>query len=71
MVGIEMVADKKTKEPKDPAFGLQVAEVAKAEGAMVRAAGNKIILSPPLVIEEEELDVIVNALDIAFSELDK
>ncbi|MEM7119520.1 MAG: aminotransferase class III-fold pyridoxal phosphate-dependent enzyme, partial [Chloroflexota bacterium] len=71
MVGIEMVADKKTKEPKDPAFGIQVAEVAKAEGAMVRAAGNKIILSPPLVIEEEELDVIVNALDIAFSELDK
>ncbi|MFK7801556.1 MAG: aminotransferase class III-fold pyridoxal phosphate-dependent enzyme [Anaerolineae bacterium] len=71
MLGIEMVDDKATKTPKDMAFGQQIAAVAQKEGAMVRASGHKIILSPPLIINEEEIDVIVNALDVAFSELDR
>lgn len=71
MLAIEMVADKETKAPKSPDFGKRIAEVARHEGAMVRSAGHKIILSPPLVINEEEIDVIVDALDIAFSELDQ
>ncbi len=71
MLGIEMVADKETKAPQDPAFGQQIAAIAQKEGAMVRASGHKIILSPPLTINNEEIDVIVNALDVAFSELDR
>ena len=71
MVALEMVADKRTKALKDPEFVKQIATIAQKEGAMVRASGHKIIMSPPLIINEEELDVIVDALDIAFSELDK
>ncbi|MEM7332688.1 MAG: aminotransferase class III-fold pyridoxal phosphate-dependent enzyme [Chloroflexota bacterium] len=71
MVALEMVGDKQTKEMKDPEFVKQIVSVARNEGAMVRASGHKIIMSPPLIIQEEELDVIVNALDIAFSELDR
>ncbi len=71
MLAIELVEDKTTKVPKAPAFGQQIAQVAQKEGAMVRAAGNKMILSPPLIIQKEEIDIIVNALDIAFSELDR
>ncbi|MGB1250258.1 MAG: aminotransferase class III-fold pyridoxal phosphate-dependent enzyme [Candidatus Promineifilaceae bacterium] len=71
MVALEMVSDKATKTPMIPEFGQQIAQIARKEGAMVRSSGPKIILSPPLVINEEELDVIVNALDIAFSELDR
>ena len=71
MLAIEMVADRQSKAPKEPSFGQQIASIAQQEGAMVRAAGHKIILSPPLVINEEEIDIIVDALDIAFSELDR
>lgn len=71
MVGIEMVEDKATKTPKDPAFGKKIADIARKEGAMVRSSGHKIILSPPLVIQEKELDIIVDALDVAFSEFDR
>ncbi len=71
MVALEMVADKDTKEMKDPEFVKQIVNVARNEGAMVRASGHKIIMSPPLIIQEDELDIIINALDIAFSELDR
>lgn len=71
MVALELVEDKVTKEPKSADFGLQISSIAQNEGAMVRSSGHKIILSPPLVIQKEELDVIVDALDVAFSELDR
>jgi adenosylmethionine-8-amino-7-oxononanoate aminotransferase len=35
---------------------------------MVRPVGTKIILSPPLVIEREQIDTLVNALAIGFQE---
>jgi adenosylmethionine-8-amino-7-oxononanoate aminotransferase len=34
---------------------------------MVRSSGNHIILSPPLTIKQEELDVIVDALEYGLS----
>lgn len=71
MLAIDLVADKSTKAPKDPAFVKEITQVARKEGAMVRGSGHKIILSPPLVIQKEEIDVIVDALDVAFSELDR
>ena len=71
MLAIDMVEDKGSKAPKDPAFVKEITNVARKEGAMVRGSGHKIILSPPLVIQKEEIDVIVDALDVAFSELDR
>lgn len=64
MVGLDFVSDKAARTPMDPATGIveRIASYAREEGAMVRPAGNVIILSPPLVIQEAEIDIIINAL---------
>ena len=40
----------------------QVAQIARDNGVMVRPVGTKIILSPPLVIQQAQADAIVDAL---------
>lgn len=64
MVGLDFVFDKAARTPMDPASGIveRIATYARDEGAMVRPAGNVIILSPPLVIKEPEIDIIIAAL---------
>jgi adenosylmethionine-8-amino-7-oxononanoate aminotransferase len=64
MVGLDFVSDKVARTPMDPANGIveRIAAYAREEGAMVRPAGNVIILSPPLVIQEPEIDIIIDAL---------
>ena len=68
MIALDLVSDKTTREPVDPASGLaaRVAAVARAEGALVRPVGTKIILSPPLVIERAQVDALAGALAVAF-----
>ena len=63
MTGIEFVSDRTTKAPMDPAFGQQVLKVAYENGAMIRVSGHTVLLSPPLVIGEGDVDVILNAID--------
>jgi adenosylmethionine-8-amino-7-oxononanoate aminotransferase len=69
MVCIDLVSDQASRAPAAPDSGLtrRIARGAAERGALVRAVGNNIILSPPLVIEEAELDVIVDALDAALA----
>ncbi|WP_425074810.1 aminotransferase class III-fold pyridoxal phosphate-dependent enzyme [Sagittula sp. S175] len=64
MVGLDFVSDKAARTPMDPGAGIveRIAAYAREEGAIVRPAGSVIILSPPLVIEAPEIDIIVNAL---------
>lgn len=73
MVGIDLVADKKTRQPLDPStgFGEAVAAFAREEGVIVRPAGATIIMSPPLVIEAEQIDKIIDALSIAFARFEE
>ncbi|WP_179402486.1 aspartate aminotransferase family protein [Burkholderia guangdongensis] len=68
MIALDLVKDKATREPIDPTDGYanRVAEIARAHGALVRPVGTKIILSPPLVIEREQLDALVSALAAGF-----
>ncbi|WP_375741370.1 aspartate aminotransferase family protein [Pseudomonas boanensis] len=70
MVALDLVSDRTTREPIDPMGGYanRVAEIARNNGVMVRPVGTKIILSPPLVIQQEQVDTIVNALAIGFQE---
>jgi adenosylmethionine-8-amino-7-oxononanoate aminotransferase len=67
MVCIDLVSDKAARTPlsAETGQGRKIAKEAAQRGALVRAVGNNIILSPPLIIEESELDVIVEALDAA------
>jgi len=57
MVGIELVRDKKTKEPYpfEEKIGIKVIQEARNSGLVIRPLGNVIVLMPPLSIAQEEL----------------
>jgi putrescine aminotransferase len=69
MLCLDLVADKTTRQPAPPEsrFTESIARETAGRGALVRAVGNNIILSPPLIIGEAEIDVIVEALAGALS----
>lgn len=69
MTAIEMVSNRASKKPIDAMHATKVQEVAYQSGAMVRVSGPNLILSPPLVISEQDTDTILFALDAAFSSL--
>lgn len=73
MIAIDLVTDKQTRQPIDPTDGFanQVAAVARSEGVLVRPVGTKIILSPPLVYQQEHCDQLAEALEKAFTEVDR
>jgi len=72
---IEIVRDKATKERFEPAgsAGAAVRDHAVAGGLMMRATGDTMILSPPLIWTRETIDLacarIVAALDLAERDL--
>ncbi|MDP3749535.1 MAG: aminotransferase class III-fold pyridoxal phosphate-dependent enzyme [Phenylobacterium sp.] len=69
MIAIDLVSDKATREPIDPAGGqaYALAEAARAHGAIVRPVGTKLILSPPLVITADEIEQLAGAVLAAFA----
>ena len=71
MLGIEMVADAATKAPlpKTSDIPARVARAAYRHGLMVRVSGGNLILSPPLVISSDELDLLCTRLEAAFDEV--
>ena len=71
MIALDLVRNKSTKESIDPSNGYanRIAEVARENGVMVRPVGTKIILSPPLTLNESQADKIVAALEIGFTEV--
>lgn len=70
MACIELVADKARKTPMDRKAALPTAvqEATFRNGAMVRVSGGNLILSPPLVIQQPEIDIIVYALEKALQQ---
>ena len=66
MLAIECVSDRATKAA-DMALPLRVQKLAYENGAMVRAAGPNLLMSPPLVLTSEDVQIILAALDAAFS----
>lgn len=70
--GIELVADRDTKEPFDPALKLyaKVRARAMAQGLMVYPMGGTIdgrrgdhvLVAPPFIVSDDELDMIVERL---------
>jgi putrescine---pyruvate transaminase len=71
MLGIEMVADQATRAalPRSSEIPARVARAAYRRGLMVRVSGPNLILSPPLVISEAELDLLCSRLEAAFDEV--
>jgi 4-aminobutyrate--pyruvate transaminase len=65
VAGIEIVADKKTRKSFDAVhkFSVRAARFAEEEGLIVRAlAGDVLTICPPLVITEDEIDFLFDAL---------
>lgn len=71
MLGIEMVADKATRAPLSKASDIpaRLARAAYRRGLMVRVSGANMILSPPLVISESELNFLCSTLEATFDEV--
>lgn len=71
MVGIELVANKDTKQAFDMAVGsaLRVFKRCLGRGIVVRPVGNVLVLSPPLIINQGQCDTIVNALHQSIEEV--
>lgn len=69
MAAVDLVADKRTRQPIDPATGIaqRIAAETRREGVVVRPAGTKIIISPPLTLTADEALRIVRALDAALA----
>jgi adenosylmethionine-8-amino-7-oxononanoate aminotransferase len=66
MVGIELVKDRKTREPYplEDRTGIRVIGEARKHGLIIRPLGNVIVLMPPLAITRTELGRMV---DIVYS----
>lgn len=69
MCAIEAVSDKAMKAPAANDVMASIFDTVYAEGVMVRISGPNIILSPPLIINEEETSNILAAIDLGFSAL--
>jgi len=69
MTAIELVSDRNTRKPIDAASAARLQEAAYQAGAMVRISGPNLILSPPLILTEQDAEVILSALDVGFEAL--
>lgn len=68
MSALELVQSRETKEPLMVAmpFAQALVAAARREGAIVRVQANKLILSPPLVYTESDVEETVRILHAAF-----
>ncbi|MEM0947480.1 MAG: aspartate aminotransferase family protein [Pseudomonadota bacterium] len=75
--GIELVEDRTTKAPFDPSFGLagKIKKAAFAEGLICYPMsgtidgrqGDHILLAPPFIIEDEQLDEVTDKLSASLA----
>lgn len=64
LCGVEIVSNKETKAV-DPAMTMKIFKAAQERGLRTRPLGNVLAFSPPLSINEAEVDEIVNRLGAA------
>jgi adenosylmethionine-8-amino-7-oxononanoate aminotransferase len=64
MAGVELVRNKKTKEPYDWAekMGWHVALHARDNGVIIRPLGNVLIIMPPLSISKQNLKQLLKVI---------
>jgi adenosylmethionine-8-amino-7-oxononanoate aminotransferase len=67
MTCLEIVTDRASKKPPDPAMMSRIAATAADKGVMIRASGSNINLSPPLIVESTDIAQILDAVDAALS----
>lgn len=62
MAAVEVVADKASRAPYAPDLGVgaSLARAMRERGVVTRVKGESILLAPPLIISEAQIDTIVN-----------
>jgi adenosylmethionine---8-amino-7-oxononanoate aminotransferase len=67
MAGLELVKDKRTKEPYawEEKIGWQVAYHARAKGVLIRPLGNVVVIMPPLSITPDDLAMMLTVIEDA------
>ena len=68
LCGVEIVKDKATRE-QDPAKAAEIAALCLARGLRTRNIGNILAFSPPLTINGDEVDMIVDVLGSAIDSI--
>lgn len=70
MAGVELVKDKKTKEPYalGEKMGWRVALGARERGVFIRPLGNVVVVMPPLAVSEENLARLLEVLKESIEE---
>jgi adenosylmethionine-8-amino-7-oxononanoate aminotransferase len=63
--GVELVADRASRRPFDAArrVGMRVCRLARERGVFLRPLGDVIVLMPPLSIDEDEIQLLVGAVE--------
>ena len=67
MGALELVADRRTKEPFAATLNVpvRIRKAAMARGVIVRASAETIVVCPPLIITQAQIDYLVSVLDEA------
>jgi 4-aminobutyrate---pyruvate transaminase len=70
IAGVELVADRSTKRSFEPvgAVGATFSRHAQAHGLIIRAIGDTIALSPPLIIKPDQVKELVARFRLALDE---
>ena len=68
---VENVMNKMTREwfPDSVAIGNRISDAAEKAGVLVRPIGRLNVMSPPLVITKEEIDLVVSRLGRAIEQV--
>lgn len=69
MVAIELVSDRETKTSIDKETPMRLQDAVYQNGVMVRVSGPNVILSPPLILTEDDTSKIISALDAGFASI--
>ncbi len=67
MCALELVSDREKKTPVDKAVMGTVHRAAYEAGTMLRVSGPNIILSPPLIVTEADVQTILRSLEAGFA----
>jgi len=70
MAGVELVADKASKRSFDPkaTVGAKAVKFMQDHGLILRAIGDTISLCPPMIITQEEINMMFDALELALDD---
>jgi 4-aminobutyrate aminotransferase apoenzyme (EC 2.6.1.19) len=71
MIGIELVKDRKSKEPATKMLEEVLVRCWKRGLAIIGAGKSVIRICPPLIIEREELDIGLDILEAVLKETEK